>query len=143
VENKCDHTPLINSEAAYLEGQGATSTNLEDEEVEPTKSTCSRQKGEDTGKRKHSQIGGVRENKLDFKMKRTKKVIEEAKEAPKQEDRFTIEKCVGVLEAIEELTDVEKAKVLRLFKCRLNREIFMTTKSASVRLIWLKSEIYA
>ncbi|KAI5000301.1 hypothetical protein ZWY2020_004890 [Hordeum vulgare] len=71
------------------------------------------------------------------------KLVEEVKEAPKLEDRFTIEKCVAALEAIEELTDVEKAKALRLFKCSLNCEIFMSTKSATVRLIWLKREIDA
>lgn len=83
------------------------------------------------------------ENYLELKMKQIQKLVEEVKEAPKQEDKFTIEKCVAALEAIEELTDVEKAKALKLFKCGLNREIFMNTKSASVRLIWLKREIDA
>lgn len=154
VENTSNHAPLVDSEATNgdlspfastnLEGEGVTGANLGAEEVEPTTSICSGQKGEETReKRKHSQIGGVLENNLDFKMKKTQEVVDKVKEVPKQEDRFTIEKCVGALEAIDELTDMEKAKVLKLFKCGLNREIFMTTKSASVRLIWLRSEIYA
>jgi hypothetical protein len=97
-------------------------------------------KGEDTGKKdKQSQTIGALENYLEFKMNQMQKLVGEVKERPKQEDRFTIEKCVVPLVAIEELTDMEKAKGLKLFKCGLNREIFMTTKSASVRLIWLKS----
>ena len=154
VENTSNHAPLIGSEASdgglnpfsstNLEGQGATSTNLGAEEVKPTTSTCSGEKGEETGKKdEQNQIARVLANNLEFMVKQTRKLVEEVKETPRQEDRFTIEKCVAVLEAIKELTDTEKAKVLKLFKCGLNREIFMTTKSASVRLIWLKSEIYA
>ena len=153
MENTSNHAPLIDSEATYgglnpfastnLEGQGETCSNLGAEEVKPTIPTCSGQKGEETRKKgNQSQIGGVTEHNMEFKEKQTQKLVEEVKETPK-EDRFTIEKCVAVLEAIEELTDMEKAKVLKLFKCQLNREIFMTTKSASVRLIWLRSEIYA
>ncbi|CAM0882817.1 unnamed protein product [Alopecurus aequalis] len=166
VENTGNHSPLTDTEAANLEGERATSDNLGAEEVEHTTSTFSGQNEEETRKKgKQSQIGGVLENNLEFKVEQTQKLVEEVKEAPmilennlefkveqthklveevkealKQEDRFTIEKCVAVLEAIKELTDVEKAKVLNLFKCGLNREIFMVTKSASVRLIWLKSE---
>jgi hypothetical protein len=154
-ENTSNHAPPVNSKATdgglnpfastNPEGEGATGTNLGVEEVEPTTSTFSGQKRDDTGMKDEQSQAGVRETNLEFKIKKTQKVVEEdkVKETPKQEDRFTIENCVAVLEAIKELTDMEKAKALKLFKCRLNREIFMTTKSATVRLIWLRSEIYA
>ncbi|XP_044972738.1 uncharacterized protein LOC123440233 [Hordeum vulgare subsp. vulgare] len=156
VDNASNHARVINSEptdgglnplaSPNLEGQAVTSTNVGAEEVQPTAYTCPRQKGEDTGnKGQLSQMAMLLEveNFLELNMKQIQKLVEEVKEAPKQEDRFTIEKCVAALEAIEELTDVEKAKALRLFKCSLNREIFMSTKSATVRLIWLKREIDA
>ncbi|CAM0882818.1 unnamed protein product [Alopecurus aequalis] len=154
LENTSNHAPLIDTEATdgglnpfastNLEGQVATSNNLEPAEVKSTMSTFPGEKQEETGKNsKQSQVGRGLENNLEIEVEKTQKQVEEVKETPKEEDRFTIEKCVAVLEAMPELTDVEKAKVLKLFKCGLNREIFMTTKSASLRLTWLKSEIYA
>ena len=70
------------------------------------------------------------------------KLLEEIKES-KQEDLYSIGNCVFALEIIEELSVSAKAKALRLFKCPMNREIFINTKNPSLRLFWLKEEITA
>ena len=49
--------------------------------------------------------------------------------------------CVVVLESIEELSDAEKAKATRVFKCEQNREIFLNFKNPNVRLLWIQDEI--
>ncbi|KAL6609913.1 hypothetical protein ACP70R_039882 [Stipagrostis hirtigluma subsp. patula] len=48
---------------------------------------------------------------------------------------------MDVLDSIEELSDEEKAMATNVFKCEVNREIFINFKKPTVRLIWLKAEI--
>ena len=62
---------------------------------------------------------------------------------PKPTDQFTIGSCVAALETMDELSIAEKSKALRLFKCKLNREIFLTTKDPILRTFLLKEEISA
>ena len=154
MENTSNHISFIEIDgpdgslnpfsSATLDGQAATSTNQGAEEFEPTTSAYSGQKGEGSvKKRKQSQVAVVLEEYLDFRKKQSKKFVEEMKEAPKEDDTYSIASCVATLEAIEELTDLEKAKALRLFKCPLNRELFINSKIPSVRLYWVKEEINA
>ncbi|KQJ83368.1 hypothetical protein BRADI_5g14526v3 [Brachypodium distachyon] len=107
------------------------------EDAEPTTSAL---KEEPPKRRKQSQVAVVLEEYLDFRKKQS--VVEEIKE-PKPDEKFSIAACVSTLEEMEGLTDREKGKVLRLFKCQQNRESFINTKVASVRLCWLKEEIDA
>ena len=79
---------------------------------------------------------------MDLKKQHNQKFVEEMRE-PKQTDQFTIASCVAALETMEDLTVAEKSKSLRLFKCQLNREIFLNTKDPILRTFWLKEEIAA
>lgn len=112
------------------EAERATSANSEQKGVEPMK------------KRKQSQIALVLDDYIDFRKMQSAKLVEELKES-KQDDLFSIGNCVDALESIEELSVAEKAKALRLFKCPMNREIFINTKNPRLRLFWLKEEIAA
>ncbi|KAG8056858.1 hypothetical protein GUJ93_ZPchr0002g26265 [Zizania palustris] len=94
-------------------------------------------------KRKQNQVAMVLENYFEFKKEQTQKVVEKIVETSKQEIDCSIAKCISVVQSIQELTDEEKAKALGLFRCPINREIFMNTTIPSVRLIWLRSQIAA
>ncbi|XP_073355507.1 uncharacterized protein [Aegilops tauschii subsp. strangulata] len=91
-------------------------------------------------KRKQSQIAVVLEDYMDFRKKKSAKLVDELKES-KPDDMFSIGNCVAALEPMEDLSVAEKAKALRLFKCPMNREIFINTKDPNLRLYWLKEEI--
>ncbi|KAL6660645.1 hypothetical protein ACP70R_001680 [Stipagrostis hirtigluma subsp. patula] len=131
----------LNPISANQELQGASSSHNLDEE-EPAASTCSGQKDDNVGKkRKQSQVAGVLQNYLDFKKKQSIKFMDELDETSKPKDDYSIKKCMDVLDSIEELSDEEKAMATNVFKCEVNREIFINFKKPTVRLIWLKSEI--
>ncbi|KQK15264.2 uncharacterized protein LOC100842185 [Brachypodium distachyon] len=83
------------------------------EDAEPTTSAL---KEEPPERRKQSQVAVVLEEYLDFRKKQSMKFIEEIKE-PKPDEKFSIAACVSTLEEMEGLTDWEKGKALRLFKC--------------------------
>jgi hypothetical protein len=53
----------------------------------------------------------------------------------RRKDKSTIH--VDVLEAMDDLTDEQKADASKLFKCDLNRQLFIKTKNPNVRRIWL------
>lgn len=57
------------------------------------------------------------------------------------DDEYSIKNCIAVLESIMELSDVEKAKAASIFKWDQNREIFLSFKNHTVRLLWIKGEI--
>ena len=124
-------------------GQSSTDMHGQAQEVEHATSASSGQKGEEpVKKRKKSHIALVLEDYVDFRKKTTQQFVEELKE-PKQVDQFSIGNCVAALELMEDLTVAEKSKALRLFKCQLNREIFLNTKDPILRTFWLKEEIAA
>lgn len=54
--------------------------------------------------------------------------MEKLDEKMKSEDDFSVEKCIDVVDAIEELTDDQKADANELWQSDLNRQIFMKTK---------------
>ncbi|KAF7036855.1 hypothetical protein CFC21_047382 [Triticum aestivum] len=120
-----------------LQGKGASRRD----EPEATTSTNSEQKGAlPVKKRKQSQIVVVLENYMDFHKKQSAKLIDELRES-KQDDMFSIGNCVAALEPMEDLSVSEKAKALRIFKCPMNREMFINTKDSNLRLYWLKEDI--
>ena len=61
-------------------------------------------------------------------------------EKKKQEDDYCVEKCIDVVDGMEDLTDEQKADANELFQSEMNRQIFMMTKNPAVRLIWLKKK---
>lgn len=125
-----------------LDGPEASSTSMEkaQESSTPNKSG---EEGAPGKKRKKNQVALVLENYLEFKKDQTQMVVEKLVQASKEENDCSIPKCIAAVEMIQELTDEEKAKALGLFRCPLNREIFMNTTSPIVRLIWLRSQIAA
>ena len=52
----------------------------------------------------------------------------------------SVNKCLDEVDAME-LTDVEKAYAMNIFKSEIDREVFMKMKNKNVRLIWLKQQI--
>jgi hypothetical protein len=79
---------------------------------------------------------------MDFKKKQAQQIVEEMKEL-NQTNQFLIGNCVRALESMEGLTIAAKSNSLWLFKCQLNREIFLNTKDPLLRMFWLKEEIVA
>lgn len=78
---------------------------------------------------------------MEFKKEHTQKVVQKLEETSKEENDCSIAKCVAAVELIQELTNEEKAKSFGLFRCPVNRQIFMNTSIPNVRLIWLRSQI--
>jgi hypothetical protein len=90
----------------------------------------------DSGKiRKQSQMAAEISEVIEFR----KIQIDEKK---KQEDDYCVEKCIDVVDGMEDLTDEQKADANELFESEMNRQIFMKTKNPNVRLIWLKKKFH-
>ena len=51
-------------------------------------------------------------------------------EKKKQEDDYCVEKCIDVVDGMEDLTDEQKADANELFQSEMNRQIFMKTKKS-------------
>ncbi|KAL6591856.1 hypothetical protein ACP70R_049719 [Stipagrostis hirtigluma subsp. patula] len=132
----------LNQFFANQSGQGASSSYINLDEEEHATSACSGRKEDDPGKkRKQGHVAVVLEKYVDFKMQQSKKFVEELDETKKPKEEYSIKNCMDVLDTIEELSDEEKAMATNVFKCGVNREIFMNFKKPTVRLIWLKAEI--
>ncbi|KAL5209878.1 hypothetical protein ABZP36_005501 [Zizania latifolia] len=145
--NECanlDNPPKVsvNPFFANLDGQRESSNTINLDEEEHRTSSCSGHKGAIYGKkRKQSQIAGVLQEYVDFRKKQTSDFIDELDGKTKPKDDCSIKNCLAVLESIEELSDEEKALATNIFKCELNREIFINFKNPNVRLLWIRGEI--
>jgi len=95
-----------------------------------------------SGGRKHKQshIGAAIEGFVQYKKMQTSKTMEALNEKKKQDEEFLVHKCLDEVDAME-LTDVEKAYAMNIFKSEIDREVFMKMKNKNVRLIWLKQQI--
>jgi len=91
-------------------------------------------------KRKQSHIGAAIDGFVQFKKMQTSKTMEALNEKKKQDEAFSVDKCLDEVDAME-LTDVEKAYAMNIFKSEIDREVFMKMKNKNVRLIWLKQQI--
>lgn len=131
----------VNNFSANLEGQRQSNGPINLDKEERMTSCCSGQK-EGNGKiRKESQAVGVRQEHVDFRKKQTRTFEDDLERKIKPTDDYSIKNCLAVLESTEELSDAEKAKAIRIFKCDQNREIFLCLKNPTVRLLWIKGEI--
>ena len=88
-------------------------------------------------KRKQSHIGATIEGFVQYNKMQTSKTMEALNEKKKQDEEFSVHKCLDKVDAME-LTDVEKAYAMNIFKSEIDREAFMKMKNKNVRLIWLK-----
>jgi hypothetical protein len=59
----------------------------------------------------------------------------------KREEVYSIEKCIDIVDAMEGLSDEEKADANEVFENETQRKVFVGTKNPNVRLIWLKKKI--
>ena len=78
---------------------------------------------------------------IDFKKDQIEKTMKELNEKKKHEVDYFVKNCINIVDAIEELTDEQKADCNELFQSEMNRQIFAGTKTPNVRLIWLKKKI--
>jgi hypothetical protein len=115
-------------------GQGALSEPLETHEVQFVQSNhnLGQQDGEGGKKRKQSQVDCILGEYLEFKKDQSTMNLEDLKEKKRHEEEFSVANCVDVLEAMDDLTDEQKADALELFKCDLNRQLFIKTKNPNV-----------
>ena len=91
-------------------------------------------------KRKKSHIGSAIEDFVQYKKMQTSKTMEALNKKKKQDEEFSVHKCLDKVDAME-LTGVEKTYAMNIFKSQIDREVFMKMKNKSVRLIWLKHPI--
>ncbi|KAG8097660.1 hypothetical protein GUJ93_ZPchr0013g36846 [Zizania palustris] len=146
-QNECvnlDNPPEVseNPFLTNLDGQRESNNTINLDEEEHRTSSCSGHKGASYGKkRKQNQIAGVLQEYVDFRKKQTSDFNDELDGKTKPKDDCSIKNCLAILESIEELLDEEKALATNIFKCELNREIFINFKNPNIRLLWIKGEI--
>ena len=92
-------------------------------------------------KRKQSQMAARLGDYIDFRKDQLEKTMKELNEKKKREDDYSVQKCIDIVDAVEELTDEQKADCNELFQSEMNRQIFVSTKNPNVSLIWLKKKI--
>ena len=92
-------------------------------------------------KRKQSQMASKLGEFIDLRKIQMEKNQEKLDEKKKKEDDYSVEKCIAVVDTIEDLTIEQKADANELFQSEMNRQIFMMTKNPAVRLVWLKKKI--
>jgi hypothetical protein len=71
----------------------------------------------------------------------TSKALEELSKKKKQDEVFSVDKCLDEVDTMDGLSDVEKAYAMTIFKSEIDREVFMKMKNKNVHLIWLKQQI--
>jgi hypothetical protein len=91
-------------------------------------------------KRKQSHIGSAIEDYVEFKKWQTSKTMEALNEKKRQNEEFSVQKCLDEMDSMVGLTD-KKSYALDIFKIEINRELFLKTKNQNVRFIWLKRQI--
>jgi hypothetical protein len=120
-----------------LDGQETTS------EARSVPAIQEAREGENTSrrKRKQSHIGAALEDYVEFKRSQINKTLDALKEKKKDEEQFSMRKCVNEMDAMDGLTDEEKSYAVELFESEINREAFMSTTNHNVRTLWLKRKI--
>jgi hypothetical protein len=78
---------------------------------------------------------------LEFKKHQSTMTLEDLKEEKRREEEFSVANCVDALEAMDDLTDEQKVDALELFKCDLNKQLFIKNKNPNVQRIWLMERI--
>ena len=79
-------------------------------------------------KLKQSHIGAAIEGFVQYKKMQTSKTMEALNEKKKQDEEFLVHKCLDEVDVME-LTDVEKAYAMNIFKSEIDRVVFMKMKT--------------
>ena len=66
---------------------------------------------------------------IDLRKIQMEKNQEKLDEKKKKEDDYYVEKCIAVVDSIEDLTIEQKTDANKLFQSEMNRQILMMTKS--------------
>ncbi|KAF8695334.1 hypothetical protein HU200_037564 [Digitaria exilis] len=92
-------------------------------------------------RRKQSQTAAKLGDYIDFRKGQIEKTEEKLGEKKRHEDEYSVEKCIDIVDGMEDLSDEQKADANELFQTEMNRQIFVKTKNPNVRVIWLKQKI--
>lgn len=92
------------------------------------------------GRKRKQSLGAAIDGFVQFKMTQTSKTMKALEEKKKQDEQFSVDKCLDEVDTMQ-LTNVEKAYAMNIFKSEIDREVFMKMKNKNVRLIWLKQQI--
>ena len=117
-------------------------SQIEGLEVQSARSNVNLEEQESAGGkyRKQSQTTAKLGEFIEFRKIQIEKNMEKLDEKKKKEDDYSIERCIDVVDSMENLTNEQKADANELFQSEINRQIFMMTKNPNVRLIWLKKK---
>ncbi|KAF8687926.1 hypothetical protein HU200_042518 [Digitaria exilis] len=96
------------------------------------------QEGGGGKRRKQSQTAAKLGDYIDFRKSQIQKTVEKLDEKKRHEDEYSVEKCIDIVDGMEDLSDEQKADANELFQTEMNRQIFVKTKNPNVRVIWLK-----
>ncbi|KAF8725617.1 hypothetical protein HU200_020157 [Digitaria exilis] len=99
------------------------------------------QEGGGGKRRKQSQTAAKLGDYIDFRKSQIQKTVEKLDEKKRHEDEYSVEKCIDIVDGMEDLSDEQKADANELFQTEMNRQIFVKTKNPNVRVIWLKKKI--
>uniref|UniRef100_K3XT71 Myb/SANT-like domain-containing protein n=1 Tax=Setaria italica TaxID=4555 RepID=K3XT71_SETIT len=112
-------------------------------EVQSTPASRNSEDQDVTGgkKCKQSQMAAKLGDYIDFRKDQIGKTLEKLEEKKRREEDYSIEKCIDIVDAMEGLSDEQKADANEVFQSETNRKILVGTKNPNVRLIWLKKKI--
>ncbi|KAF8728706.1 hypothetical protein HU200_017978 [Digitaria exilis] len=99
------------------------------------------QEGGGGKRRKQSQTAAKLGDYIDFRKSQIQKTVEKLDEKKRHEDEYSVEKCIDIVDGMEDLSDEQKADANELFQTEMNRQIFVKTKNPNIRVIWLKKKI--
>jgi hypothetical protein len=125
--------------------EGRANTLSRDEESGQRRPVASRNKQEKEPKkpRKTDNIENMMNKYLEMRSKEVEDEVAREKEVT-QSDDFSIKRCISLMNTIEEVTKLEKAKTYSIFaKSKENRETFIYACEADQEsaLIWLRNEM--
>ncbi|RCV38573.1 hypothetical protein SETIT_8G153300v2 [Setaria italica] len=86
-------------------------------------------------KYKQSQMAAKLGDYIDFRKDQIEKTLEKLEEEKRRDEDYSIEKCIDIMDAMEGLSDEQKADANEVFQSETNRKILVGTKNPSVRLI--------
>ena len=86
-------------------------------------------------KRKQNHIGSAIEDFVQYKKMQTSKTMEALNEKKRQDEEFSVQKCLDEVDSMVGLTDMETSYALGIFKTEINGEVFMKTKNKNVHFI--------
>uniref|UniRef100_K3YN32 Myb/SANT-like domain-containing protein n=1 Tax=Setaria italica TaxID=4555 RepID=K3YN32_SETIT len=80
-------------------------------------------------KRKQSQMAAKLGDYIDFRKDQIGKTLEKLEEKKRHEEDYSIEKCIDIVDAMEGLSDEQKANANEVFQSETNRKILVGTKT--------------